>query len=109
MRLSVVSLSTSMGSSGVASVFFVGLVNSSVIWRGMREPGAVGDDFGVEAEAAVLVAEPFGDAAAGFGAGQVRLAGEVAEIGFGARGVGNGAQFLFELRVRRRRAQARIR
>ena len=60
------------------------------------EPGAVDDDVGVEAEAAVLVAQPFGDTMAGFGAGHVRLAGEAAEIFSGAGGVGYGAELLLK-------------
>jgi hypothetical protein len=42
-----------------------------------------------------LVAQPFGQAVASFGAGEVRLAGDVTKIAFGMCCVGNRAQFLF--------------
>ena len=96
-RLSYVSLSPSTGSSGVASVLLCGLRKLELDFARLRQPDAVGDDFGVEAEAAILVAQPFGDAAARFRSGHVRLAGEMPQIAFRMRRVGNGAEFFFEL------------
>ena len=97
MRLSEESLSTSSAGSGVASFFATGLVSSRRDFARHGEPGAVDHDIGVESEAAVLIAEPFGDAAAGFGAGEMGFAGQAAKIGLGVSGVRDGAEFLFEL------------
>src|SRR5271155_1667986 len=62
----------------------------------LRKPHAVADDFGIEAVAAILVAQPFSDTVASFGASHVRLAGDVPQIAFGAGGIGHRAHLLLE-------------
>ena len=81
---------------GSGKNFFVGRGEFQLDFARLRQPDAIADDFGIEAVAAILVAQPFRHAVAGFGAGHVRLAGNVAQIAFGARGIGNCAHLLFE-------------
>ncbi len=66
-------------------------------FKRQRQPGAVGDNLGVEPKTAILVAQPLGDSAARVCAGHVRLARQVPQVGLRARGLGYALQLLLEL------------
>ena len=66
----------------------------------LRKPHAITHNVRVKAVTAVLVAQPFGQAMARFRTGQMRLAGNVAQIAFGVRRVRNRAQLLLALHFR---------
>lgn len=76
--------------------FFLGRDEIEANFARHREIDGVFDNLGVKAEAAILLDEPFSDAMAGFGAGKMRLGGEMAEIGFGVRRVRDGEKLLFK-------------
>ena len=94
---------------GSGELFAHGLHEFELHFARLRQPCAVADDLGVEAETLVLIAEPFGYLVACFRARQVRLAGEVAQVVLSVRGIGDEAKFSlqlpFGLDVRRQEAR----
>ena len=82
---------------GSGELFVHGLHELELHFARLGQPCAVADDLGVEAKTLVLIAEPFGDLVACFRARQVGLAGEVAQVVLGVRGIGNEAKFPLEL------------
>ena len=90
-------LSSSKGCSGEPRRFASGLVSSRLISRGLRQPGAIADDFCVEAEAAELIAKPLRHAVARLAPRRMGLARQMAEVALGMRGIGDTSKLGLKL------------